>query len=183
MNKYLLIRNEIGVLSLVVLDRFCNGHNSIQVLDDRELNEFLKEEYRKNPNLNLTVVNYSFDERNYKHVRIPILSLKQGDYYFVHRQENIMYIEAAGSYSIIGIVNEYPITVTFNLAEIEAKLSKEIFVRIHRSVIVNINYITKFVGNVVFAGNKTFPVGRKFKYPFMSRLNLLGNSNRLFRAE
>jgi DNA-binding LytR/AlgR family response regulator len=75
------------------------------------------------------------------------------------------------------------VTATFNLSEIRGKLSEDIFIRVHRSVILNINHVTKFVGNVIFVNDEYFPVGRKFRKPLLQRLNLLGNSNRLFVRE
>ncbi len=132
--------------------------------------------------MNFSVVDHS--EYSVKKKSSPtLLSLKHGDYYFVHKQKDIQYVEAAGSYAVITLQEGRTLTVTFNLSEIERKLSEEIFVRIHRSVIVNISQVTRFIGNTIYLNKKDFPVGRKFKKILIARLNLLGNSNKLFQRD
>lgn len=183
MCRYILLKSKLEVLSLTIPDIFSTEYKIIPISDDQELNDFLKSEYQQNPNFHFSMANYSsIEKRTNDSPNTSIISLKQGDYYFVYKQREIIHIEASGSYSVITMLEQKLITVTFNLADIEPKLSKETFIRIHKSVIVNIDYITKFIGNTIYLNNKNFPVGRKFKKALVTRLNLLGNLNRLFRG-
>ena len=182
MCRYLVLKNETRVLSFKIPDNFLGEHKIIHISDDQELSDFLKSEYRQNPDLNFSVADHDTCQVEKKSTPL-LLSLKHGDYYFVHKQEDIKYIEASGSYSVITLLDGHAITFTFNLSEIEPRLSGEIFVRVHRSVILNINYITKFIGNTIFLNKNYFPVGRKYKKALISKLNLLGNTNRLFQAD
>lgn len=51
-------------------------------------------------------------------------------------------------------------------------LSKNDFVRIHRSYIVNIKCIDKIVGNQVYLGEERLPIGRSFRDAFMAKIDL-----------
>lgn len=184
MSKYVVLKNERGILLLKVPCPFCKGYEIVQIGDERALDKFILHEQQVNPDLNTWKAECG---RNYEG-EIPgrdplVLSLKQGDFYIVYKQSDILYIEASGSYSNITILNEKRITVTFNLADIEQKLSENEFLRIHRSVIINLNYVTKFIGNTIYLGQKTFPVGRKFKKSLITRLNLVCGSKKILSEE
>lgn len=162
-----------------VPEQFCMEYEILQVPNEVTLNELILHEKQVNPGGILDEINCRVGCNKVTYGYNPsFLSLKQGDYYIVYNQQEILYIEASGSYSRITILNQKLITVTFGLADIESKLSDELFVRIHRSVIVNINCITKFIGNTVYLGKVTFPVGRKFKKLLMMRLNLVCGSKK-----
>lgn len=146
-------------------------------MEDRELEKVLKEEFQKNPDMNLSEAFHPVIETEKPLCgSATIISLKQGDYYFVYKQIDIMYIKASGSYSEIFFYDRKNVVVAFHLADIESKLSDELFVRIHKSVIININYVTRFIGNTVYLDEKEFPIGRKFKKALIIRLNVLGYS-------
>jgi two-component system, LytTR family, response regulator len=55
----------------------------------------------------------------------------------------IVYIEAAGNYSVFHLTNNKTETVTMLLGKVEEHLSFEQFFRIGRSVIINLNYLKK----------------------------------------
>lgn len=184
MSKYVLLKSESDLLLLKIPDEFCPKYEILQIADDVTLNEFILREQQVIPRLNFLVADCRghCNEDIFARNKL-ILSLKQGDYYIVYKQKEILYVEACGSYSCITILNQKMITVTFNLADIESKLSGDLFIRIHRSAIVNINYITRFIGNTIYLGEKTFPVGRKFKRLLMVRLNLLCGSKKILAEE
>lgn len=77
----------------------------------------------------------------------------------------IMYLEAYGNFVKVHTVNKM-LLISENLKSISNKLSKDIFIRIHKSFIVNINRIEKIKGNKVFIGNESIPVGRYYKRDF-----------------
>ena len=51
--------------------------------------------------------------------------------------------------------------------------SERLFVRIHRSHVVNLRAVTKFVGNTVWLGDLSLPIGEKYRDGFLSRLDIL----------
>ena len=184
MCKYLILKSNFNLLSLKIPDTFCVDYKIIQMVDEGELRKFLRREFQKNPDLNLTtaIPNESKTEKLFNNSD-AVISLKQGDYYVVYQQTDILYVKAAGSYSEIAFRNQKNVVVTFHLADIEVKLSDGLFVRIHKSVIVNINCVTRFIGNTVYLHEQEFPIGRKFRKTLIMRLNLLGHSMALFREE
>lgn len=60
-----------------------------------------------------------------------------------------------------------PLIVTGTLAGFAEKLDPKLFLLIHRSVIVNINYVHNFTCNSVIMSNQTrFPIGRSHSKKF-----------------
>ena len=56
-------------------------------------------------------------------------------------EDDILYVEADGVYSIIHLVNGKEIIISQNLGKIEKQFSNKALIKIHRSVIANANYI------------------------------------------
>ena len=73
-----------------------------------------------------------------------------------------MYIEAKPSYVTYHTIYEKIIT-TGVLKKVEETLDPNIFMRIHRSFIVNINKIDSINANEVVISGKTLPLSRKYK--------------------
>jgi DNA-binding LytR/AlgR family response regulator len=82
---------------------------------------------------------------------------------------DILYIEADRNYSRIFAGNkEYLLSVT--LKAIEEKLSTNIFIRIHRSYLININQIEEVVDNYVLIGGKSIPMSGGLKENLLQRI-------------
>lgn len=103
-------------------------------------------------------------------------------YAFVWRQEDylkislgdIMWIEAERSYSVVRLTGGRSLTVSYNLAVIEKNLSHTDLMRIHRSYIVNLNYVSSLTGNCLVVGKKLFPIGREYRSQIFDRFIFLG---------
>ncbi len=65
--------------------------------------------------------------------------------------------------------------LSFNLRELSGYLPTRLFMRVHRSYIVNINYIDSFIGNLLCIGEHRIPVSKRHKQKVITRLNVLGN--------
>ena len=65
--------------------------------------------------------------------------------YQMVKLNEIVYCEADESYCNIHLVNTETIVVPKTLKEIEKTLSDEIFFRIHKSYLVNLNYVSKYI--------------------------------------
>lgn len=80
----------------------------------------------------------------------------------------ILWVEAARCYSDIYLKDKMYITVTHPLAMIEKNLPAEIFVRVHRSYIVNLRRVDGFIGNSVCIGTKIIPVSPQYREKLFS---------------
>ena len=82
---------------------------------------------------------------------------------------DIMYIEADRNYiRIFTSQKEYLLSVT--LKTIEEKLSKNVFVRIHRSYIININQIDEVAESHVVIGRYSIPLSTGMKENLLKRI-------------
>ena len=78
-----------------------------------------------------------------------LLKLKSYNGVFLFRPEDIAYFEADRNYSCIFLVNGTKEDVFERLGEIEKKLSREIFMRVGKSIIINRNYIRKITNTTL----------------------------------
>jgi len=102
-----------------------------------------------------------------------VLIWRQNDYVRVALDE-IEWIEADGSYSIVHLTERRDMTVSFNLAVVEKALPGTCFVRIHRSTIVNLVHIESLAGNSVRVGKALLGIGREYRSAFLDRFIFLG---------
>lgn len=89
------------------------------------------------------------------------------------RCSKIRYLEAAGSYCNINLTDNKVMTVSQPLGEIISKLPANIFIRVHRSYIININYVNKFNGNNIYVDGHMIPIGRLYKKEALSHFNIV----------
>ena len=93
-----------------------------------------------------------------------------GKVYKILRQD-ILYAEASGNYTrIITTNNIFMPAMTFSSAE--ELLPKHMFIRVHRSFIINKNKITHIEGNRVFLGKTEVPIGSNYKDAFLHEIGL-----------
>ncbi|PWG04544.1 LytR/AlgR family response regulator transcription factor [Polaribacter aquimarinus] len=85
---------------------------------------------------------------------------------------DIYYIEAKGDYISIKTAQKNYI-VHSTLKKIEDKLPSSLFIRIHRSFVINISEIVDIEDNSVVIQKSVIPISRSNKGELMKRLNLL----------
>lgn len=85
---------------------------------------------------------------------------------------SIKIIEAKGDYILIK-TQDKNYTVHSTLKKIEEKLPEHIFLKVHRSYIVNLNKIVDIEDNSVLIDRDVIPVSRSNRPELMNRLNLL----------
>ena len=86
-------------------------------------------------------------------------------------QNDVLYAEASGNYTrIVTINNIFLPAMTFSAAE--ELLPKKIFVRVHRSFIINKNRISHIEGNRVYVGKTEVPIGSNYKDGFLKEIGL-----------
>lgn len=81
--------------------------------------------------------------------------------------EDIIYLEASGDYTIISAKNDQYVSSS-GIGKLEEIMNPEIFLRVHRSTIINVNYLKEierhFNGGMVvkMQNGKSFPVSRTY---------------------
>jgi two-component system, LytTR family, response regulator len=106
---------------------------------------------------------------------IPFLNIrtKQGSVYI--KPETIIRIQAENSYSRIFINDGQNYMLSYNLGSVEDKLDKNMFIRIHKSDIININYLKSFHNTgelfIEMTDGSTVRVSRRSKKLLEERLN------------
>lgn len=90
------------------------------------------------------------------------------------RINDILFITSDRNYvTFITTSKKYVLLDT--LKEWKSKLSDD-FVQIHRSYLINLNYIEKIQGNVLFISNHKLPIGRTYKSNFLKSFQFKKNS-------
>ena len=84
---------------------------------------------------------------------------------------DILYAEASGNYTkIVTKQTSYMPAITFS--QFEQQLPKRLFIRVHRSFIINKTAISHLEGNRVFLQLIEIPVGSNYKDAFLKELGL-----------
>ena len=86
--------------------------------------------------------------------------------------EKIYLIEAKGDYILIK-TDDSNYTVHSTLKKIESKLPEELFLKVHRSFIINFKKIIDIEDNSVLIAKDVIPISRSNRPELMKRLNLL----------
>lgn len=97
----------------------------------------------------------------------------RNDYLKVERDE-LLWIEANGSYSKIHLRDGNSMLLSFNLSVIERDLPQDDFVRVHRSYIVNLKNVVSLMGNSVKIADRYIPIGREYRNSFFRNFIFLG---------
>lgn len=98
--------------------------------------------------------------------------VKDGEYYTKLKFEDINYIEADGSYCNI-YSNNKKFTLSSNLNHFQNTNKSKVFVRTHRSYIVNLNKVEAFDKESVIINNKSIPISKSYQKEIMHFFNKL----------
>lgn len=101
--------------------------------------------------------------------------IKIQDYFRKVKFEDVLFLEASGSYCNIYLKDKERFTITRSLAETAEHLHKGPFVRVHRSFVVNLEQVDSYVGNAFCIGTYMVPIGRMYKKEILAGLNILGS--------
>jgi two-component system LytT family response regulator len=85
---------------------------------------------------------------------------------------NIVYLESEGEYVCLHLNDGTKLITLFRLKNMETVLPSETFMRVHRSYIINLSYISGYTkGRVFLAGEEYVPIGENYKENFMSYIS------------
>lgn len=86
-------------------------------------------------------------------------------------QNDILYAEASGNYTkMVTVASVFMPSMTFS--SVEELLARNIFIRVHRSFIINKNKIGHIEGNRIFIGKTEIPIGSNYKESFLKEIGL-----------
>lgn len=98
--------------------------------------------------------------------------IKEKNIFIKLKFEDILFIKSEHVYAEIQLVNNQKHLIRGNLNKIITKLNKK-FVRVHRSYIVNLDYLQKIDQNNISVLNVNIPIGKKYKDDLLQKINLL----------
>lgn len=106
-------------------------------------------------------------------VKIGIPNNKGIDYI---NMQDIQYFETVQGYTKV-VTKDTDILSSFSIGKFKAILDDAYFYQVHRSYIVNLNYIRRYksTGEIVMQNNKEIPVSKNFRDDFLSVFNTLSN--------
>jgi two-component system LytT family response regulator len=86
---------------------------------------------------------------------------------------DIIYLESAGEYVRLHVDGGQTITTLFRLKNMETSLPANLFLRVHRSYIVNLKRISSYTKGRIFIDNGEYiPLGENYKERFLEHVNL-----------
>lgn len=87
--------------------------------------------------------------------------------------KEIYYLEALGDFVKVKSVNKNYVASS-TMKNIEDKLATcKDFIRVHRSYIINLNYLENFDAETAVVAGNIIPIGSKYKFDLQSRLNII----------
>lgn len=84
--------------------------------------------------------------------------------------QDIFYIEGLKDYVILHTPSGRIVTLQ-TMKSLEKKLPSEIFIRVHRSYIVNLNLIEMMESNSLLVKNKSIPIGKNYRDQLLAVIN------------
>ena len=85
---------------------------------------------------------------------------------------NIIYLESAGEYVRLHLVDGTKLVTLFRLKNMESSLQSSQFMRVHRSYIVNLSHITGYTKGRIFLSNEDYiPIGENYKEQIANYMN------------
>lgn len=103
--------------------------------------------------------------------------IKSKDFYIKICHSDILAVEASRNYCTFYLKSGRTECAICSLRYMEDILPSPTFLRINRSIILNIKAVDRICGNMLFIGNKNFTVGPSFREEIFSYFRILRSSN------
>ena len=98
------------------------------------------------------------------------LFLKIGRKLQLFKFSEIEYIEADGAYSKIWQNSKFHL-VNDNISVIQERLPKHLFVRVHKSFVINLSYLTTYDYRTIWLKDIKIPIGETYQKAFQGAIN------------
>jgi two-component system LytT family response regulator len=169
---------------------FCTAYDkyAIKAFEKNTIDYLLKplDKERFDQAISRATERLSINESNFMHILEDLNSKDVSGFsnnLFVQKSEklvnlpvqNIIHLEASKDYTIISTKSEQFVSST-GISKLEDKLDPEIFIRIHRSTIINLQKLTEIEkfgsGNLAahMENGKTFPISRSYAKSIRDRI-------------
>lgn len=112
------------------------------------------------------------------HVKDAFFVMANGFYTKVIYEE-ILWLESYHNYLDIHLKGEQKLCVIHPLSRMEEILPKDFFIRIHRSLIINIYAVERFIGNTLYIGKRRLDVSRPYRKLVFSCFDILERKRKL----
>ncbi len=130
-----------------------------------DLNDAIKRlERKQTASTNQLRINALLQNLNTDSTLFNKIALPTATGYELEKISNILYCEGDGNYSKVATLQNKEIVVSKTLKYLESILPTSVFVRIHKSTLVNLNYITSY--SRVNGYSITMSSGKKFDVSF-----------------
>jgi len=80
-----------------------------------------------------------------------------------------LFFEAFGDYGKAHLTNQVLI-ITSTMKKMEAELPRELFVRVHKSYLINTTKVEYVEGNQIKIGSKLIPIGMSYRENLLKQL-------------
>lgn len=137
------------------------------------IDKIFEDELENNPYPNIDELLKQLTNTNNK----IAINTRKGMEYF--KEDDIVIIQGQGSYSKLYLTNDKESLVTKKLKDFEEKINMNIFLRVHKSYIINLKHIVGVLkedgGYVEMNNKKKIPISNTYKVETLKRIEDLSN--------
>jgi DNA-binding LytR/AlgR family response regulator len=116
----------------------------------------------------------NLENENTPQVNETGIFFKVGKVIYRFQFDRILFLEAQQNYTRI-VTDTDDIKIYKSLSHIESELPSHLFLRTHRSFIINKNMINKIDGNTIYIGKQEVPIGANYREAFIEGIGYRGN--------
>ncbi|WP_299364110.1 LytTR family DNA-binding domain-containing protein [Winogradskyella sp.] len=139
--------------------RFIKAINRVKELMNLSLrHKNLGQPLEKTENKKSTQDSYIFIKSEYENLKINL--------------SDIYYIKGLKDYLKINLLNSKPVLTLMSFNQILSKLPDYMFIRVHRSYVINANKITSIQKNKIIINNERIPIGESYKSKVYERFGI-----------
>lgn len=179
--KYVVLKNSLNVLCVQLPEGFGTKLEIVCFETQAEFKDFLGTSPAGACQISFPqTIPKTEDKECSSDLHHDALFVRQNEYFSKILFTDIMWVEASRSYSYIHITGNSRVIVTYPLSEVKKKLPSDLFMQTHRSYLVNIRHVDKFIGNALYIGKQLFPISRKFKAEVLDRFLFMDNLKKPF---
>jgi two-component system LytT family response regulator len=130
---------------------------------DEAIQRISNQSKNESPDLEKLLLDISSQTSGYS----STIFVQKSDKFFKINAADILYLEASGDYTIIVTLKDQYVS-SKGISKLELKLDPNLFIRIHRSTIINQNHLAEiekhFNGGMIakIVNGKTFPISRSY---------------------
>jgi len=156
----------------------CNNDKTLQDLKHRL--EYFFENSKKQLSKNSFSEDSSNDPEYHNFTITDSVFIKRFNKLVRVKLSDIANLEAARNYCDIVLIDKQKIDVSAPLNRVFEDLNDSSFIRINRSIVINLNYIKEISGNMVkLSNNNSFLISEKYRKHFFSLFNVIGSQKEI----